>query len=73
MIEIKDDQCHNWTSIFSLYCLRGLVPFSHGNCWVLFVNACHLLCCHSIPLDDTDDKLLLQFCETFEQEKNIAM
>ena len=65
----KADQWRNWTSIFSLYCLKGILPFRHYNCWQLFVKACHLLCCRSITLDNVyrADELLLKFCKIFEQ------
>ena len=52
----KADQWRNWTSIFSLYCLKGLLPFRHYNCWLLFVKACHLLCCRSITLGDLQEQ-----------------
>jgi len=60
----------NWTIIilYSLYCLKGILPQRHYNCWQLLVKACHLLCHRTISLDQVHhaDELLMEFCETFQ-------
>ena len=37
------DQWRNWTCIYSLYALNGILPSIHYNCWVWFCQACMLL------------------------------
>lgn len=65
----KADQWRNWTIIFSLYCLKDILPHPHYNCWQLFVKACHLLCRRTVTLQQLcwADEVLLEFCVTFEQ------
>lgn len=60
------DEWHNWTIIFSLSCLKDILPHNHYNCWQLFVKACYLLCRCTIILDQlhTAD----QFCKSFKQQ-----
>ena len=38
------EQWMNWTLLYSLYALRGLIPEEHYECWKSFVLACRLLC-----------------------------
>ena len=63
------DQWKNWTCIYSLYLLNGLLPSEHLNCWWLFVQACILICQPIISDANIDkaDSLLLEFCKVFEQ------
>lgn len=65
----KADQWRNWTVIFSLFCLKEILPRSDYNCWKKFVKACHLLCCRTITLEQLHqaDELLLEFCTAFAQ------
>ena len=37
-------QWKNWTLIYSMFCLKGLLPESHLRCWQTFVLACQYLC-----------------------------
>ena len=37
------EQWMNWTLVYSLYALRGLIPIEHYRCWETFVLACRLL------------------------------
>lgn len=58
----------NWTMIYSLYALRGLIPEEHYRCWECYVLACRLL---NLPvLTDVlirkADLLLLNFCRRVE-------
>ena len=62
-------QWKNWTTIYSLYCLHGVIPDEHLNCWHTFVMACRLL---TVPvLTKTDlikaDYLFVKFAKEFEQ------
>ena len=63
------DQWRNWVLLFSLFSLKGILPYSHYNCWQLFVKACHILCCRSISKKKIDeaDTLLHEFCISFDQ------
>lgn len=63
------EQWRNWTLIYSLCSLKGVVPHRHYDCWLLFVKATHLLCSRQITVQDLDkgDTLLMEFCQVFEQ------
>ena len=37
------DQWKNWTNIYSLYALRGVIPDEHYFCWSIFVEASLIL------------------------------
>lgn len=63
------DQWRNWTNVYSLHALRGILPEEHYTCWSIFVEASIILSQHSISMEDVnkaDEKLLL-FCERFEE------
>ncbi len=36
------EQWRNWTLIYSLFSLKGILPYKHYDCWLLFVKAA---CC----------------------------
>ena len=61
-------QWKNWTLIYSMFCLKGLLPESHLRCWQTFVLACQYLC--TPVLSKTDilkaDLLFVKFGERFE-------
>ena len=59
----------NWTTIFSLYCLCGILPEKDYRCWEKFVIACRILCKPFLSQMDIQkaDMLLLDFCKTFEK------
>lgn len=63
------EQWRNWIIIYSPVVLKGLLPTEHLRCWLLFVQACHLLCYRIIKYPDivTADLLLLNFCKSFQQ------
>ena len=42
------DQWLNWTVVYSVVALKGIVDQSHYNCWLLYVKACSMLCCKFI-------------------------
>lgn len=59
----------NWTTIFSLYALCGILPEKDYKCWEKFVLACRLLCKPFVSVTDVQKAglLLLDFCKTFEK------
>ena len=63
------DQWKNWTTIFSIVCLKGILPQDHLNCWILFTKACNLLCSRVIHKNAlvSADLFLQQFCKKFEE------
>ena len=63
------DQFKNWTLIYSLIVLKGILPEAHYNCWYIFVQACSLLCSRAISHTNIMElnSLLLSFCKNFEQ------
>ncbi len=62
-------QWMNWTLYLSIYCLHGLIPQSHLECWRSFVLACRSLCGRSITENDVKvaDLLLVKFCSRVHQ------
>ena len=69
MASMTADQWKNWTCVYSLYALHGLIPKEHLDCWWLFVQASILLCNPIINPEQINngDKFLLEFCEAFEK------
>ena len=63
------EQWRNWTILYSLPALKGILPRDHSNCWRYFVKACHLLCRREIAYDQLQmaDELLNSFCSAFEK------
>ena len=49
------DQWKNWTFIYSPVVLKDLLPPLHYHCWLLFVNACRILCSPIITKDDVEN------------------
>ena len=58
-------QWMNWTLYLSIFCLHGLIPQSHLECWRSFVLACRRLCRRALTENDVTvaDLLLVQFCK----------
>lgn len=69
MAGMTADQWKNWTCIYSLHALHGILPNEHLDYWWLFVQACIILCQPFISHSDIDrgDHFLLEFCRQFEQ------
>ena len=61
-------QWKNWTLIYSMFCLEGLLPASHLRCWQTFVLACQYLSSPVISKIDIvkADMLFVKFGERFE-------
>jgi len=62
------DQFKNWTNLFSIMALRGILPTEHLKCWQYFVQASRILCQMSLTDDQIQlaDAFLLQFCRRVE-------
>ena len=62
------DQWRNWTTVFSSVALKGAIPSNHLNCWLMYVQACKLLCTRTINKSTakTADLYLRNFCLIFE-------
>ena len=62
------EQWKNWTVIYSLFALKGIIDDKHLKCWQSFVLGCRCMC--KSVLTETDvirgDGLLLKFCKEFE-------
>ena len=50
--ELTADQWRNWTNIYSLYALKGIVPERDYKCWAIFVEASIILSQSSLSYDD---------------------
>ena len=62
------DEWKNWTMLYSIFCLTGLLPDNNLKCWQTFVMVCRTLVKPSITMDDIrkGDHLLMKFCREFE-------
>ncbi len=62
------EQWMNWVNYFSVFCLHGLLPPAHLECWRHFVLASRLLCKPSFSQTDVTvaDLLLVRFCKSFQ-------
>ena len=58
-------QWMNWTLYLSVFCMHGLIPQNHLDCWRSFVLACRKLCRTTLTQNDVTvaDLLLMQFCK----------
>ena len=58
-------QWMNWTLYLSVFCMHGLIPQNHLECWRSFVLACRRLCRTTLTQNDVTvaDLLLMQFCK----------
>ena len=62
------DQWKNWTLIYSLVALRGILPHDDYNCWKSYVKACRLVCSKAISIDSVNQcDQNLAFCTRFRQ------
>ena len=66
--ELTADQWRNWTNIYSLYALKGIVPERDCKCWAIFVEASIILSQSSLSYDELllADTKLIEFCKMFE-------
>ena len=63
------DQWKNWTTVYSLFALKGVIPDKHLECSRYFVLACKSLGKRVLTVDDTElgDRYLMDFCKAFEE------
>lgn len=61
-------QWKNWILLYSVVALKGMLPNDHMGYWLLYVNACKLLCKPTLKKEDiiTADRFFFQFCCRFE-------
>ena len=66
---MKAEEWQHWVLVYSLYCLKDLLPRNHYNLWQVFVRACKLLISTSITSQDVRiaHDLLALFCTKFQQ------
>ena len=62
------DQWRTWTTVLSAVVLKGILPERDYTCWILFVNACRLLCSRIITKSNvrTAHDYLTLFCKKVE-------
>eukprot|EP00112_Aurelia_sp_Birch-Aquarium-sp1_P011969 Seg2512.2 transcript_id=Seg2512.2/GoldUCD/mRNA.D3Y31 product="hypothetical protein" protein_id=Seg2512.2/GoldUCD/D3Y31 len=51
----KADEWKHWTLIYSLFCLKGLIPDDHYAMWTVFVASCRILCRYYITRKEVAD------------------
>ena len=63
------DQFKNWTILFSVYALKGVIPNVHLEYWRKFVLACKILCTRSVSKSNVKvaHRLLISFCMKVEE------
>lgn len=63
------DQYKNWTILFSIYALKGVLPDDHLEYWRKFVLACKILCTRTLSRSNVRvaNLLLISFCKKIEQ------
>ncbi len=66
---MKAEEWKNWVLLFSLYCLKDILPKRDFNLWQIFVRACKFLLNTSISLGEVNDahKLLTLYCSKFSE------
>ena len=62
------DQWKNWSLIYSEVTLKNILQKIHYECWLTFVQACHIMCLRRITSGELAelDQLLLKFCKSFQ-------
>ncbi len=65
---MKADEWKHWALVYSPYCLHGVLPAEDLEIWLLFVNACYLICRPVVTKKDCEDahKDFVEFCNKFE-------
>ena len=63
------DQWRVWTTVLSVVSLKGVLPEPDYRCWVLYANACRILCSRIITTSNvrTAHGFLTLFCKKFEE------
>ena len=62
------EQWKNWTLLYSLVCLKEILPDNEYKCWQTFVLACKYICQGIISETDLHiaDGLFVKFCRELE-------
>ena len=62
------EQWKNWTTVYSLFALKGIISDRHYKCWQSFVLGCRYMCKPVLTEADIikGDGLILKFCKEFE-------
>ena len=63
------EQWKNWTLIYSVFALKGVIEDKHLPCWQTFVLACKYFCRNTVTTADLQraDLHILKFCKQFEK------
>ena len=63
------DQWRMWTTVLSVVSLKGILPEPDYRCWVLYANACRILCSRIITTSNiqTAHGFLTLFCKKVEE------
>ena len=61
------DQWKNWCLIYSQVTLKHILPWVDYECWMIFVEACHIIVLKSITLEDLAKLESLLTCKKFQQ------
>ena len=66
----KAEQWKNWILIYSVVCFKTVLSASKYSMWLVFVQACSLLCSRAITHDGIvlADRLIHEYCCLFEEE-----
>ena len=66
---MKADEWKHWTLVYSLFCLRKLIPPSHLTMWSIFVAASQAICKRTISVKEIDEShnLFKLFCGSFSR------
>jgi len=63
------DQWRVWTTVLSVLALKGVLPEPDYRCWMLYANACRILCSRIITTSNiqTPHGFLTLFCKKVEE------
>ena len=66
----KAEQWKNWTLIYSIICFKSVLNDSLYSMWLVFVQACALLCSRAISQDGITlaDELIHKYCCLFQEQ-----
>lgn len=59
------DQWKNWVCYYSIFALKSILPDNHYNVWLHLLNACRLICCKVIKIEECSkaEEEILRFCK----------
>ena len=52
---ITADEWKNWSLVFSVFALKGILPEINYSCWLIFVKACCILCQLVVTREDIEN------------------